>query len=120
MRRTTVKVGAGNRPPVPSIGSPAASLHYKVGDVIAFAGSATDPEDGDLAAAALAGRSTSSTARSACATRIRSRAASGAGGAFVVPDHGDESQFELVLTATDSGGLYASTNADPRSLRRSS
>jgi len=30
--------------------------------------------------------------------------ASGAGGNFTAPDHGDESYFEIVLTATDSGG----------------
>jgi hypothetical protein len=30
---------------------------------------------------------------------------SGATGSFTIPDHGDQFHFELVLTATDSGGL---------------
>ena len=44
------KVICGNTPPVPTITSPSSTLTYKVGDVITFAGSATDPEDGTVPA----------------------------------------------------------------------
>jgi len=34
--------------------------------------------------------------------------ATGSSGTFTVPDHGDDSYFELTLTARDSGGLTGS------------
>jgi glucose/arabinose dehydrogenase len=41
------------RPPVPTISAPAGGAHYNFGDVISFAGSATDPQDGTLPPSAL-------------------------------------------------------------------
>lgn len=41
------------RPPTPIISSPGANTHYKFGDVMSFAGSATDPQDGTLPPSAL-------------------------------------------------------------------
>ena len=43
----------------------------------------------------------------------------GAGSSFVVPDHGDDSYFEIVLSATDSQGLSGSTTLrlDPMTVQ---
>jgi hypothetical protein len=41
------------KPPTPTISSPSAGTHYRFGDVISFAGSATDPQDGTLPPSAL-------------------------------------------------------------------
>ena len=49
----TVKVFPGDTPPEPTIQSPTADKLFKVGEQITLAGSATDPEDGQLADTAL-------------------------------------------------------------------
>ena len=49
----TVRVDAGNRPPEPTISSPTQNQLFKVGEKIALRGSATDPQDGQLADGAL-------------------------------------------------------------------
>ena len=49
----TVTISVGNQSPTATIAAPSASLKYKVGDVIAYSGSATDPEQGALPASAL-------------------------------------------------------------------
>ena len=41
------------KPPTPTISSPSAGTHYKFGQMISFAGSATDPQDGTLPPSAL-------------------------------------------------------------------
>jgi hypothetical protein len=43
----------GNTPPTATINTPAAGTTWKVGDVIGFSGSATDPQDGTLPTSAL-------------------------------------------------------------------
>jgi PA14 domain-containing protein len=45
--------------------------------------------------------------------------AAGASGSFTVPDHGDQSFFELILTATDAGGLTStvSRNIQPQTVQ---
>src|SRR5205807_521441 len=48
----TVKVSVGNTEPVATIDSPASTLAWKVGDTVAFSGSATDAQDGALPASA--------------------------------------------------------------------
>jgi PKD repeat protein len=45
----TVRIDAGNEAPNPLIGSPSADLLFRVGQQITLSGSATDPEDGQLA-----------------------------------------------------------------------
>ena len=49
----TVKITVGNHAPVPKITAPATTLLYRVGDVINYAGSATDTEDGTIPASGL-------------------------------------------------------------------
>jgi PKD repeat protein len=45
----TVRIDAGNEAPTPQIESPSAGLLFRVGQKITLSGSATDPEDGQLA-----------------------------------------------------------------------
>lgn len=49
----TVRIRPGSEPPAVTISSPAEGQRFAVGEAIALTGSATDPEDGTLPAAAL-------------------------------------------------------------------
>jgi glucose/arabinose dehydrogenase len=116
----TVTITAGNSPPVATIDSPAATLKWKVGDRIDFAGHATDPQDGDLPASKL----TWSLALHHCFTPGDCHVHpvqdfnGVAGGSFSAPDHEYPSWLELKLTATDSGGLTGtkSVRLDPQTV----
>jgi len=99
-----------NLPPTPRIDAPVASLTWKVGDVIAFSGGGTDPEDGTLPASALSWSLTLQHCPSDCHTHFLQSFAGVASGSFVAPDHDYPSYLVLQLTATDSGGLSASTS----------
>jgi hypothetical protein len=104
------KITCGNRVPVPTISQPASTLTYKVGDMITFAGSATDPEDGTLPATALSWQVIlHHCPGGVCHTHFFYNT-TGSGGSFIVPDHGDNSYFEIILTVTDSAGATASTS----------
>lgn len=101
---------AGNSPPVATIASPLPSLRYRVGDVIAYSGSATDAQDGAVPATALAWSvDVWHCPGGVCHTHFLQHTA-GATGSFVVPDHGDDSYFVLTLTATDTGGLAGASS----------
>lgn len=106
----TVAITVGNRPPVPVIASPGSSLLWKVGDVINFSGSATDPDDGAVPAARLSWQVILDHCPGGVCHIHPFFTATGANGNFTAPDHGDNSAFEIILTATDSGGLQASTS----------
>ncbi|HLO28815.1 MAG TPA: NPCBM/NEW2 domain-containing protein, partial [Anaerolineales bacterium] len=98
-------ITSANQPPTATINQPASTLTYKVGDVINYSGSATDPEDGTLPASGLAWQIVvHHCPGGACHTHLLITG-SGGSGSFTVPDHGDESYLEIILTATDSGGL---------------
>ncbi|HVP05113.1 MAG TPA: S8 family serine peptidase [Dehalococcoidia bacterium] len=101
----SIAITVGNTQPTPVITAPLATDHYRTGDVIQFAGSATDPEDPSIPASAL-----SWTIILHHNTHTHAfLSLTGDHGLFTVPDHGDQSWFEIKLTATDSGGLQAST-----------
>jgi PKD repeat protein len=105
-------VTVGNTPPTASITSPSPGVLWKVGDLIAFTGSATDVQDGDLAPAQL----TWSLALRHCPSNCHSHQLLSFPNtdhdSFNAPDHEYPSYLELTLTATDSGGL-----TDTRTLR---
>jgi hypothetical protein len=109
---------APNGAPVPVISSPSPSLTYRVGDVISFAGSASDPEDGAVPAARLAWRVLLQHCPGGDCHTHSVTTATGSGGSFTVPDHGDESHFRIELTATDSAGASATTavSVQPRTV----
>lgn len=103
-------VGAtSNQAPVPTISLPPASLAWKVGDTISFSGSATDPEDGVLAAARLSWQLVLVHGNEIDPTNSHEHVITNlpgvAGGSFVTPDHEYPSWLVLRLTATDSQGL---------------
>ena len=117
----TVTISVNNTPPVPAITAPASTLAYSVGDVITFAGGATDGEDGSIPAPGLSWSMVlhhCPTDPNSCHTHQVQTFAGVSGGTFTVPDHEYPSWLELVLTATDSGGLVASTSLrlDPRTV----
>ncbi len=105
-----VSIAVGNHAPTASIHSPSPQLRFRVGDVISYSGSATDPEDGPLAEARLAWSIVLQHCPGGQCHPHPFLSRTGASGSFVVPDHGDEFFFELRLTATDANGLSHSTS----------
>ena len=87
-----------------TIATPTTGTTFKVGDVINFTGSANDPEDGPLTGARLSWEIKLQHCSGGCHTHHGFSNATGAGGSFTVPDHGDEFYFDIILTATDSAG----------------
>lgn len=96
--------------PVATISAPAPTLTYKVGDVIDFSGSATDAEDGAIPASGLSWQVIIHHCPGGVCHDHPLLTAAGASGSFTVPDHGDESYFEMVLTARDSAAMTGSTS----------
>ena len=111
-----VVVTPDNTPPTASIDLPLTTTRWAVGDVIGFAGSATDAEDGTVAASGFTWTlilhhcwqydpTNCHTHTIQSWTGIRS-------GSFTAPDHEYPAWLELQLTVTDSGGL-----SDTKSIR---
>jgi glucose/arabinose dehydrogenase/PKD repeat protein len=115
----TVTITVGNLPPTATISAPAATLTFKVGDVITYSGSATDPEQGTLPASALSWQIVLHHCPGGVCHSHPFSSGSGSGGTFTAPDHGDESYFEIILTATDAGGLTgtASRTIQPQTVQ---
>jgi glucose/arabinose dehydrogenase len=109
----TITVGAGNTAPTPVIDTPASSLTWAVGDTINFVGRATDAQDGTLPASALSWQIIIHHGNHTHTVENRRGVASGS---FSAPDHDYPSYLEVRLTATDSGGMTATTsvNLQPR------
>jgi glucose/arabinose dehydrogenase/PKD repeat protein len=115
----TVAISSGNTAPTPSISSPAAGSTFFVGQTITLTGSATDAQDGAINPATLQW------------TVLRHHMThthpwfSGTGNnlTFTAPAPEDlaattNSFLEVILTATDSGGLSSSVsrNVQPRTV----
>lgn len=100
----SVVISVSNGPPVAFIESPAASLQWKVGQVISFAGSATDPDDGPLPPSALSWTLVLQHCPTDCHEHVVQRFPGVASGSFVAPDHEYPSHLELRLVAKDSAG----------------
>jgi chitodextrinase len=113
------KLVCTNAAPVATISQPASGLTYKVGDVITYAGSATDAEDGPIPASRLAWQIVLHHCPGGVCHSHPFASGSGAGGNFTVPDHGDQSYFEIILTATDSVGATGTTavNIQPQTVQ---
>jgi uncharacterized repeat protein (TIGR01451 family) len=116
-QQITVNATANN-PPQPTIATPQSGTTWAVGDTISFNGSATDTEDGQLAASRLSWRFVMHHCPSNCHTHDIETQSGIASGSFVAPDHEYPSFIEVVLIATDSAGASASTsvNLDPRTV----
>ena len=100
-----VAIQAGNTPPTATITAPSAGFTWKVGDPIAFSGSATDAQNGTLPASALDWDLVLHHCPSNCHQHAVQSFSNVASGSFAAPDHEHPSYMELRLTATDSGGL---------------
>jgi PKD repeat protein len=113
-----VTINVGNTAPTATISSPAAGTTWAVGDVIQFAGAATDAQDGALPASALSWSLILHHCPSNCHTHPLQTFDRVAGDSFTAPDHEYPSHLELRLTATDSGGLTdtESIRLDPRTV----
>ena len=107
---------ASNTPPVASIAAPTAADTWSVGEVVAFSGSATDAEDGDLAAADLHWNlllhHCSESDPTDCHIHPVESFDGVASAAFTAPDHEYPSFLELQLTATDSNGEPGFTSVE--------
>jgi len=119
----TITAGqAVNSPPTPVIQTPLTSLRWKVGDAIGFSGTATDPEDGPLAASQLKwdvllvhGNEIDPENTHTHVIQTFNGVASGS---FTGPDHESPSWLELRLTATDSQGVAGTVTQklDPQTV----
>jgi hypothetical protein len=78
---------------------------WKVGDVISFSGSATDPEQVNLPASALSWSVILHHCPSNCHEHPLQAFSGVASGSFPAPDHDYPSYLEVRLTATDSRGV---------------
>src|SRR5918994_2314606 len=116
----SVTINVGNTPPTATVTSPAPGTTWKVGDVIQFAGGATDAQDGPLPGSALSWRLIlhHGSCPSDCHQHQVQEFEGAAGGSFTTPDHEYPSHLELRLTATDSGGLTdtKSVRLDPKTV----
>jgi glucose/arabinose dehydrogenase len=95
-----------NKPPVPVILAPVAGATYTGGMVLGFSGSASDPEDGNLAPASLTWQVDFH--HDTHAHPILAPTSGMASGSVTVPNRGETSSnvwFRVYLTATDANGL---------------
>jgi glucose/arabinose dehydrogenase len=101
----TLEINVNNTRPTVTINAPGNGARYNVGTVLGFSGTATDAEEGNLS------------------NRIEWKAILhhnehvhfdfftfvGASGTYTIPDHGDNTYFDLCATVTDRAGAAAET-----------
>ena len=107
---SSMTIVVGNRRPTPSIAQPGPTLLYKVGDVITISGSASDPEDGSIPPSRLSWQVILHHCPGGVCHTHSVTSFQGASGNFPASDHEDDSHYEIILTATDSGNLTAKTS----------
>ena len=107
-------ISSGNEPPDPVINSPAQGFTWSVNQNISFSGSATDPDEGTLAASRLTWEIVlhHCSAPSSCHEHLINTITGAASGSFAAPDHEYPAFLELRLTARDSAGLTATVNRE--------
>jgi glucose/arabinose dehydrogenase/PKD repeat protein len=99
-----IPIVSGNSAPVPSIGQPVNGSHYNAGDTIAYAGSATDLEDGAIPASGLSW--TIVFHHDTHTHPFLGPIGGVSSGSFTIPTSGETATnvwFRIHLTATDSG-----------------
>ena len=113
-----VSIDVDNAPPGPTIDAPGPVRKWSVGELVAFSGSAQDPDQGSLPPSALDWRLILHHCPSNCHTHPIRDFEGVASGSFAAPDHEYPSHLELELTATDDGGLSAKTSVrlDPKTV----
>ena len=114
-----VAISVNNTPPTATIETPATGTTWKVGDVISFSGSATDPQQGTLPTSSLSWELILQHCPSNCHPHPLQTWPGDANDLFfTAPDHEYPSYLELRLTATDAGGLTdtKTLRLDPRTV----
>ena len=104
---------SNNQSPVATINTPADGLHYDAGDTIAFSGSASDPEDGQLSPGAFSW--TIVFHHDTHTHPFLGPILNATSGTFTIPTSGETSAnvfYRVHLTVTDSDGAQASTFVD--------
>ena len=111
--------GLTDAPPQPTIASPAAGTTWRVGDTLAFSGSATDAEDGALPASRLTWEAILQHCPVECHAHPLQQWTGVSSGTIAPPDHEYPAYLELRLTATDSSGrsTTVSRRLDPRTVQ---
>jgi uncharacterized repeat protein (TIGR01451 family) len=105
-----ITISADNGSPTAAIQSPPASLTWKVGDIIAFSGTGSDPQDGILPPSAFAWTIIIHHCPSDCHTHIYQTFNGVKSGSFPAPDHEYPSYLEIQLLVTDSDGNTGSAS----------
>ncbi|MEQ6902947.1 PQQ-dependent sugar dehydrogenase, partial [Nocardioides sp. YIM 152588] len=104
----TASVTVNSTPPVPTISQPADGTPVEPGQTVTFLGGATDAEEGDVPPSGL-----SWTVLLHHNEHVHQFVTvAGDGGSFVAENHGaiGTYSYEVILTATDSSGLSASSS----------
>ena len=105
-----ITITVNNSVPTAFLDAPSGGLAWNVGDMIPFAGHATDPQDGVLPASALTWTVVLHHCPSNCHTHTVQTFSGVASGSFAAPDHEYPSWLELQLTATDSAHLSSTVS----------
>ena len=107
----TLTVNTRNNPPTLTVNGPPATQKFAVGATITVSASATDAEDGTVPASSIQFQQI----QHHCPTPGNCHLHPGAFGtqpgatlSIPMPDHGDDSYLEIVVTATDTAGAVAS------------
>jgi PKD repeat protein len=113
---TTIRIDAGNTPPVPTIETPSASTHFAVGQHFILHGSATDPEEGTLSSSSLTWQVI---LHHSTHTHPFLEPTTGNDIEIIAPEPEDldaasTSYLEIKLTATDSNGLTRTISQELR------
>jgi uncharacterized repeat protein (TIGR01451 family) len=117
----SVTISVNNTPPTPTIVSPSSLVTWAVGETIQFSGRADDQQDGSLPATGLSWTLVQHHCPvnpNDCHTHTVQTFSGLSSGSFAAPDHEYPSWLELILTATDSGGLTGTTSVrlDPKTV----
>ena len=102
-----------NQPPVASIPNPPAGTTYTAGDVIVYAGTGSDPEDGTLPAGSYTWRVDFH--HNTHVHPFIADTTGATGGQFTIPTAGETASdvwYRIQLTVQDSGGLTTTTFRD--------
>jgi glucose/arabinose dehydrogenase len=102
-----------NQPPTVQIPNPPAGTTYTAGDVIVYAGTGSDPEDGTLPAGSFTWRVDFH--HNTHSHPFIPDTTGAAGGQFTIPTAGEESAnvwYRIHVTVQDSGGLTTTTFRD--------
>ena len=116
----SITISVGNTPPNVTLEDPSSSQSWRVGQQLAFSGSAFDTQEGVLPASAYDWELTLQHCHAAddCHAHFLQTFENVSSGSFLTPDHEYPSYLELKVTATDSGGLTDSETVrlDPRTV----